>query len=64
MQADDTPAIEAVLNADKKRLELLALEKELLVKNEAGDAEAGDKLKEVRWLAAVRSADSLRLLID
>lgn len=48
MRADDTPAVLAVLNADTKRLELLALEKKLLVEYEGGNAEAGNKLKEVK----------------
>ncbi|KAF6022291.1 hypothetical protein EB796_019391 [Bugula neritina] len=47
VRADNTPAILAVLNADKKRLELLELEKTLTVEFENGNADAGAKLKEV-----------------
>lgn len=48
VRADDTPAILAVLNADKKRLELLNLEKKLTADYEKGSADAGVRLKEVR----------------
>ena len=47
MRADDTPAILAVLNADKKRLELIEQEKTLTAEYEKGSTEAGNKLKEV-----------------
>ena len=47
MRADDTPAILAVLNADKKRLELLSLEKKLTEEYENGSTDAGARLKEV-----------------
>ncbi|XP_067941032.1 ATP-binding cassette sub-family F member 1-like [Watersipora subatra] len=47
VKADDTPAILAVLNADKKRLELLELEKKLSADFENGQADAGTRLKEV-----------------
>lgn len=46
--ADETPAVLAVLNADKKRLDLLAREAALIKESEAGNADAGTKLKEVR----------------
>ncbi len=46
--ADDTPAIDAVLKADTKRLELLEEEKKLMAEAEAGDDSHSDKLKEVR----------------
>lgn len=46
--ADDTPAIDAVLKADTKRLELLAEEKKLVAEGEAGDDSNSDRLKEVR----------------
>lgn len=45
--ADDTPAVEAVLKADTKRVELLAREKQLLHACEGGSAEAGEQLKKV-----------------
>ena len=47
VRADDTPAILAVLNADKKRLELIEQEKTLTAEYEKGSTEAGNKLKEV-----------------
>ncbi|XP_067940351.1 ATP-binding cassette sub-family F member 1-like [Watersipora subatra] len=47
VKADDTPPILAVLNADKKRLELLELEKKLSADFENGQADAGTRLKEV-----------------
>ena len=47
--ADDTPAIDAVLKADTKRLELLEEEKKLVAEGEAGDDSHSDRLKEVRW---------------
>ena len=48
VRADDTPAILAVLNADKKRLELLSLEKKLTEEYENGSTDAGARLKEVK----------------
>ena len=45
--ADDTPAIDAVLKADTKRLELLAEERKLMAEAEAGDDSNSDRLKEV-----------------
>lgn len=47
VRADETSALEAVLNADKKRLELLELEKEYTKAQEAGDLSVQDKLKKV-----------------
>jgi len=46
--ADDTPAIEAVLKADKERLRLLAEEKELMAEANAGDDSRSDRLKQAR----------------
>ena len=46
--ADDTPAIDAVLKADTKRLELMEEEKKLTAEGEAGDDSNSDRLKEVR----------------
>ncbi|XP_006825293.1 ATP-binding cassette sub-family F member 1-like [Saccoglossus kowalevskii] len=45
--ADETRAIDAVLNADKKRLALLKEEKELVKKSDAGDDSVTDRLKQV-----------------
>lgn len=45
--ADDTPAVDAVLKADTKRLELLEEEKKLMAEAEAGNDSNSDKLKEV-----------------
>ena len=46
--ADDTPAIDAVLKADTKRLELLEEEKKLVAKSEAGNDSQSDRLKQVQ----------------
>ncbi len=43
--ADDTPAIDAVLSADKKRMALLEEEKALMAAGEAGDDSGADRLK-------------------
>lgn len=45
--ADDTPAFDAVLKADKKRLALLEEEKKLIEESAAGDEKAVTRLKEV-----------------
>lgn len=45
--ADTTPAIDAVLSADKKRLQLLQEEKTLLAESERGDDTNSEKLKQV-----------------
>ena len=45
--ADDTPAIDAVLKADTKRLELMEEERKLMAEGEAGDDSHSDRLKEV-----------------
>ena len=44
---DDTPAIEAVLKADVKRLRLLEEEKTLIAASEKGDDSKSDRLREV-----------------
>ena len=46
--ADDTPAIDAVLKADTKRLELLEEEKKLVAESEAGNDSQSDRLKQVQ----------------
>ena len=48
MQADETPAVEAVLSADTKRLQLLEEEKKLVAESEAGDDSNSERLKQVR----------------
>ncbi len=45
--ANDTPAFNAVLNADKKRLALLQEEKDLMAAGEAGDDSGSDRLQQV-----------------
>lgn len=47
MLADDTPAIQAVLSADTKRLSLLEEEKKLVAESEAGDDSNSERLKQV-----------------
>ena len=47
VQADDTPAIEAVLNSDKIRVKYLKREKELLAAQEAGEKIDQDELKQL-----------------
>ena len=46
--ADDTPAIDAVLKADTKRLRLLEEEAKLIAESEAGDDSGTERLKQVR----------------
>lgn len=43
--ADDTPAIDAVLKADTKRLQLLEEEAKLIAQSEAGDDSGSERLK-------------------
>lgn len=51
IEADDTPAWEAVIKADRKRLALLEEEKRLTAELEkSGDATANDRLKEASLL--------------
>lgn len=45
--ADETSALNSVLKADKKRLELIAKEKELIAKQEKGDLSIQEELKKV-----------------
>ena len=47
MKADDTPAVDAVLSADKKRLALLEEEKKLVAESEAGNDSNSERLKQV-----------------
>ncbi|PIK49568.1 putative ATP-binding cassette sub-family F member 1 [Apostichopus japonicus] len=56
--ADDTPAFESVLKADKKRLKLLAEEKKLIEDGEAGDDSKSKRLEEVYEELQAIGADS------
>ena len=47
VEADDTPAIDAVLKADTQRLALMKEEKDLVAESEAGNDSRSDRLKEV-----------------
>jgi len=62
IQVDETPAVEMVLKADKKRLELLAEEKRLLTRVESTDTAVSDdaqkRLKEVYAELEAIGADS------
>lgn len=58
VKADDTPAFDAVLSADKKRLALLEEEKQLLAASEAGDDSGSDRLKLVYEELNAIGADS------
>ena len=48
VKADDTPAVDAVLTADTKRLALLEEEKKLVAESEAGDDSNSERLKQVQ----------------
>ena len=48
VMADDTPAIEAVLKADTKRLKLFEEEAKLIAESEAGNDSGSERLKQVR----------------
>ncbi|XP_033119145.1 ATP-binding cassette sub-family F member 1-like [Anneissia japonica] len=58
VQADDTPAFEAVLNSDKKRLALIEEEKKLLAESEAGNNTNSERLKQVYEEMIAIGADS------
>lgn len=47
IEVDDTPAVQAVINADTKRTNLLKDEQSLILKVEDGDMDANLQLKEV-----------------
>lgn len=51
MVADETPAVQAVLRADTKRLRLLEEEKRLQGQLEQGDDTAAEKLEKVEEMA-------------
>ena len=55
VMADDTPAIEAVLKADTKRLHLLEEEAKLIAESEAGNDGGSERLKQVREGGVVRA---------
>ncbi|XP_065067787.1 ATP-binding cassette sub-family F member 1-like [Rhopilema esculentum] len=57
VQADDTPAVDVVLKADKKRTALLEEEKKLLVEVDKGSDAANKRLKEVYTELEVIGAD-------
>lgn len=46
--ADDTPAVQAVLKADTKRLKLLEEEKQLQALLDKGEDSVGERLEKVR----------------
>lgn len=56
--ADATPAVDVVLKADTKRLELLALEKKLTHDSAKGDMKATEKLRDVYDQLRAIGADS------
>ncbi|XP_071948548.1 ATP-binding cassette sub-family F member 1-like isoform X2 [Antedon mediterranea] len=58
VKADDTPAFEAVLNSDKKRLALIEEEKKLLAESEAGNNTNSERLKQVYEEMIAIGADS------
>lgn len=53
--ADDTPAVQAVLKADTRRLKLLDEEKRLQARLEKGDDSVTDRLEKVKQLTGCRS---------
>ena len=55
VKADDTPAFDAVLSADKKRLQLLKEEKKLLAEGESGDDSNSERLKQVQLCVTVKT---------
>ncbi len=57
--ADDTPAFNAVLNADKKRLALLDEEVALMAAGEAGDDSGSDRLQQVSDCVKTVHVDTL-----
>ena len=57
VKADDTPAVDAVLSADKKRLALLEEEKKLVAESEAGNDSNSERLKQVPLRQTGRQTD-------
>ena len=62
--ADDTPAIDAVLKADTKRLQLLEEEAKLIAQSEAGDDSGSERLKLVCTCMQVLSLNKTRGMHD
>jgi ATP-binding cassette subfamily F protein 1 len=60
VQADETPAVQVLLNADTKRLILLEQEKKLREQSEAGDDKASEQLREVRVYGCLHLIDKLQ----
>ncbi|XP_062515060.1 ATP-binding cassette sub-family F member 1-like [Corticium candelabrum] len=58
VQSDDTPAVQVLLNADKKRLDLLEKAKRLERESESGDDKATEQLSEVYDQLRAIGADS------
>ena len=58
VMADATPAVDVVLRADTKRLELLELEKSLTAQSSKGDLKATEKLRGVYEQLSAIGADS------
>lgn len=61
--ADDTPAVQAVLKADTRRLKLLDEEKRLQARLEKGDDSVGDRLEKVKQPIGCRSPSKSPSLI-
>ncbi len=57
--ANETPAVDAVLSADKKRVSLLEEEKVLMAAGEAGDDSGADRLKLVIYTLCKATSCSL-----
>lgn len=55
VMADDTPAIDAVLKADTKRLQLLEEEAKLIAESEAGNDSGTERLKQVCMCVCART---------
>lgn len=64
VKADDTPAYDAVLSADKKRLKLLEEEKKLLAEGERGDDSNSERLKQVCVSSELKSDKNVFLTVN
>lgn len=62
MVADETPAVQAVLRADTKRLKLLEEERQLQGQLEQGDDTAAERLEKVEDMAQGTRAKPWRFL--
>lgn len=56
MVADDTPAVQAVLKADTRRLKLLQEEKQLQARLETGEDSVADRLDKVATVVPTSAA--------